>query len=459
MDANQLVSSKPDQHPIGPKHLVIKDGSVSVKIYGTWHQSKRTDPATGKVETHYLPQNAVRYYLGGKRQTKKFSDLNKAKLHATSVLVKIRNNETEALKLTGLDRSAYVEAKSKLNKLTDPPSLGAAIQDYVAARKILQENDVPLEQVAKDYVRRSRIIQNPIKVAGLVEELLKLKETQNLSDDYLRTLRRLRRFGRDFDINAHELDFSMIQDYISSMKNLNGNPSVPRTKQNYWKLISTLIKFGVKRKSITPELLKEVKEVDLPKDAPREITIWTPSEFSEMLNATRPEIIPTLVLGGFAGIRTAEINRLDWSDIDFDEKLIKVAASKAKTRSPRYIPLCDAAVAWLKPYASRTGKVAYYAETNKYAAAVMSDVQTARELKGYFSVPEWRRNALRHSYISYRLAEIQNAHQVALESGNSENIIFKNYRELVTKKQAQQWFSVFPKKEQNIIHMLPSAVS
>ena len=103
MEANQLVSSKPDQHPIGPKHLVIKDGSVAIKIYGTWVESKRTDPATGKVKTHDLPQYAVRYYLGGKRQTKKFSDLNKAKLHAKSVLTKIRNNETEALKLTGLD--------------------------------------------------------------------------------------------------------------------------------------------------------------------------------------------------------------------------------------------------------------------------------------------------------------------------------------------------------------------
>jgi len=459
MEANLIDPPKPKTHPIGPKHLTLKEGSVRVKIYGTWSQSSRKNPVSGEQVKHYIPEYTLRYYVGNQKHQQRFTNLDAARNNGKSVLVKIRNNETEALKLTGLDRSAYVEAKSKLNKLTDPPSLGAAIQDYVAARKILQEYDVPLEQVAKDYVRRSRIIQNPTKVAGLVEELLKLKETQNLSDDYLRTLRRLRRFGRDFDINAHELDFRMIQDYIGSMENLNGNPSVPRTKQNYWKLINTLIKFGVKRKSISPELLKEVKEVDLPKDDPREITIWTPSEFSEMLNATRPEIIPTLVLGGFAGIRTAEINRLDWSDIDFEEKLIKVAASKAKTRSPRYIPLCDAAVAWLKPYASRTGKVAYYAETNKYAAAVMSDVQTAREQKGYFSVPEWRRNALRHSYISYRLAEIQNAHQVALEAGNSENIIFKNYRELVTKKQAQQWFSVFPKKEQNIIHMLPSAVS
>ena len=459
MQTNELVTSKPKTHPIGPKPLKLKEGSVSVIIYGTWSHSKVTDSSTGNKITNFKPEFTLRYYIGNNKQQKRFTDLDKAKVHARSVLIKIQNNETEALKLTGVDRATYVEAKSMLNKLADPPSLLVAIQDYVAARKTLQGIEVPLEQVAKDYARRTRAIERPVKVAGLVEELLKVKETQNLSDDYVRTLRRLRRFGRDFDINAHELDFTILQDYIGAMEDRSGNPSTPRTKRNYWKLIITLIKFGVKRKSISPELAEQVKEVDLPKDISKEVTIWTPSEFKEIINATRPELIPNVALGGLAGLRTKEINELDWTDIDLDRKIVKVAAFQAKGRARRIVPLCDAAVAWLKPYAARTGKVAYYAETNKYAAAVMSDVQTARESKGYFSVPEWRRNALRHSYISYRLAQVQNAHQVAIEAGNSENIIFKNYREIVTQEEAKQWFSIFPQKEQNIIHMLPSAVS
>ena len=451
MEAHQLVTSKPDQHPIGPKPLVIKDGSVRVKIYGTWVDSKRTDPATGHALKHYLPQYAVRYHLGGKRQSKKFSDLNKAKHHARSVLTKIRNNETEALKLTGLDRSAYVEAKSILSKLDGSPSLVAAIQEYAAAKSILGDNGASLEQIAKDYVRRSRAIERQVSVAELVEELIAVKEKSNLSDDYIRTLRRLRRFGKDFQINAHELNFPILQEYLDSMVDRRGNPPTPRTKRNYWKLINTLIQFGVKRKCISNEMLEQVRGVDLPKDNPSEITIWKPSEFAEMLNAARPELVPNLVLGGFAGIRTAEINRLDWADLDLGGKMVKVAASKAKTRSRRIVPLCDAAIAWLKPYSARTGKVAYYAETNKYAAAVMSDVRTARELQGYFTEPEWRKNALRHSYISYRLADTQNAHRVAIEAGNSETIIFKNYRELVTEDEAKAWFSILPTSEKNII--------
>jgi hypothetical protein len=61
---------------------------------------------------------------------------------------------------------------------------------------------------------------------------------------------------------------------------------------------------------------------------------------------------------------------------------------------------------------------------------------------------------LRHSFISYRLAAIQNTAQVALEAGNSPQMIFRHYRaclaavrrrqELVTEKAAKAWFAITP---------------
>jgi hypothetical protein len=60
----------------------------------------------------------------------------------------------------------------------------------------------------------------------------------------------------------------------------------------------------------------------------------------------------------------------------------------------------------------------------------------------------WPRNVLRHSFISYRIAIVQSADQVALEAGNSPSIIFKHYRELTTEEQAEKWFSIMPKEGQ-----------
>ena len=56
----------------------------------------------------------------------------------------------------------------------------------------------------------------------------------------------------------------------------------------------------------------------------------------------------------------------------------------------------------------------------------------------------WKHNALRHSFISYRVAQIQNVAQVALEAGNSPRMVFSNYRELVRPVDAEKWFGVTP---------------
>ena len=52
------------------------------------------------------------------------------------------------------------------------------------------------------------------------------------------------------------------------------------------------------------------------------------------------------------------------------------------------------------------------------------------------------------SFISYRIADVKSADQVALEAGNSPSIIFKHYRELTTDEQAEKWFSIMPKEGQ-----------
>ena len=56
----------------------------------------------------------------------------------------------------------------------------------------------------------------------------------------------------------------------------------------------------------------------------------------------------------------------------------------------------------------------------------------------------WKHNALRHSFISYRVAQVQNVAQVALEAGNSPRMVFSNYRELVRPADASAWFSISP---------------
>jgi hypothetical protein len=69
----------------------------------------------------------------------------------------------------------------------------------------------------------------------------------------------------------------------------------------------------------------------------------------------------------------------------------------------------------------------------------------------------WKHNALRHSFISYRVAETQDVAKVSLEAGNSPQMIFQHYRELVTEKSAKEWFSIVPGGEGKVIEMRKAA--
>jgi hypothetical protein len=145
---------------------------------------------------------------------------------------------------------------------------------------------------------------------------------------------------------------------------------------------------------------------------------------------------PILAIGAFAGIRMAELERLDWKAVDLERKFIEIRAGQAKTASRRVIPISDNLAAWLTPL-ERKGKIVRTKELQTHVPAL------ARALK-----MEWPPNLLLDSFISYRIAIVQSAAQVALEAGNSASIIFKHYRELTTPEVAEKWFSILPKHGQ-----------
>jgi hypothetical protein len=101
------------------------------------------------------------------------------------------------------------------------------------------------------------------------------------------------------------------------------------------------------------------------------------------------------------------------------------------------VPVLPNLAQWLAQYVRHTGKI-WKGTTN--------DLQDARAACVKAAKTPWKDNGLRHSFISYRLASIQNAAQVALEAGNSPNVVFRHYRELVKPSAAKAWFAVTPSK-------------
>ena len=122
--------------------------------------------------------------------------------------------------------------------------------------------------------------------------------------------------------------------------------------------------------------------------------------------------------------------------MDLERRIIEIRAGQAKTASRRVVPITDNLAAWLEPL-TRKGKVVAAKQHHR-------DVSALAEALGI----DWPRNVMRHSFISYRIAMVQSADQVALESGNSPSIIFKRYRELTTPEIAEKGFAIVPKEGQ-----------
>ena len=207
---------------------------------------------------------------------------------------------------------------------------------------------------------------------------------------------------------------------------------LPRTRNGHLTQLRVFFGYAKRRGYLSrqdatePEILKKEKDGDTDSE------VFPPEEMEKLLLTAPVHLIPLLAIGGFAGLRAAEIFRLDWGAVDLDRNLIELRAGQAKTASRRIIPISDNLKAWLS-LVPREGKVIPDRDYFRQATAMARNLGV-----------RWPQNALRHSFISYRLAEVEDAAKVALEAGNSPAIIFKHYRELVTADAAKQWFGITP---------------
>lgn len=186
------------------------------------------------------------------------------------------------------------------------------------------------------------------------------------------------------------------------------------------------------------------------------ISILTPKEFAVLLEFFRlhfPQYLAGLVLAGFCGLRSAEVGgkeefaepRQRWSHIHLGKKMLKVTSAKTNTPASRLVPMSEAAVQWLK-LCPQDKDDPYCVPWRCFEYA--HRLSTRRNLN-------WPKNALRHSFISYRVPYVKSKPQVALEAGTSVAKIDSNYRFPLTEEDGEEWFSLTPARCAEIVASLP----
>jgi integrase len=204
-------------------------------------------------------------------------------------------------------------------------------------------------------------------------------------------------------------------------------------------LLFLLFNFAVQRGYATSNPAEKTTKEEEPDTDNRILTV---AQAARLLESATPDVLPYIAIGLLAGLCRAEIERLDWSKIDFEDDQIEVTAETAKT-AQRFVTMQPNLREILLPLRKHRGKVTPSETFRK-------SFDQARAAAG---IEEWPNNALRHSFGSYHLAQFKNKNALALEMGNSPRIIFKHYRKLVKPKEAEWYWSIRPTATEKIVPM------
>ena len=181
------------------------------------------------------------------------------------------------------------------------------------------------------------------------------------------------------------------------------------------------------------------------KEPHTKIGTLTVNEAARLLESATPDVLPYLAIGLFAGLRSSEIERLHWSEIDCERGLIKVDAKKGRnTALRRLVTIQPNLREWLISFHKHGGNVT---PENGFR-------QSFEQACAAAGIVDWPYNALRHSFASYHLAHFKNAASTALELGHQDSrITFAHYRELVRPKDAERYWNVKPAPVSEVIPM------
>jgi integrase len=313
------------------------------------------------------------------------------------------------------------------------------MSDFITVRNTLAEYGKTINDAGDFFVDHlERVRRCKTTVAQLTEEVIQAKHKDGRAPRYIESLRLyLSKFCQDFGdrpiaaVTVEELD-TWLRDLAYS----------PKSRANFRSHICVLFSYAARRRMIDSNPILHTAKPKLIDKAPEIFAVDELRALLDAANRTAPDVLPMLAIGAFAGLRDAEIKRLDWSEVDLTRGHIEIKAAKAKSARRRIIPIQSNLAAWLRPCSGMTGPVVPWSARGKLARV--------RKAAG---LTLWPQNGLRHSFASYRLAAIHDAPRVAAELGHTTpQLLYSTYRELVLPEEAERYWKLIPEsKSENVL--------
>lgn len=395
---------------------------------------------------------AFDYRDGSRRRIvvrKRFEDLKKA---ASDIALKLINGETESLQLSPQECRIFVAAREVIAPLD---------LDLDRAARLIVEAALlagGLDQIMPALRRgRERVVTQAGACEVAVAHFLSTIAADGVSTAYEKKCRAdLKRFAEKFPCPLVECRATEIDAWLRDLRTAREGELSRRRRRNLRDLLVTFFRFARRHGYLPDGLITEAEKISRPKVARKRPPIFTPAEFTLLIeqchqppDARRGRLdyrkfLAPLVIGAFAGLRWSEIARLDWREVHFDDATIEVS-DEGKT-GRRLVPIVPNLAAWLAPFRDSRGPVLTF---QRHDHAMSRLIQRA----GLPAIARRYSNALRHSFITYRVAVTKNEPQVAHEAGNSVAEIKRSYLNPQLRPVAEKWFALAPDAGDKVVQM------
>lgn len=334
---------------------------------------------------------------------------------------------------TYADAQAWIGAEDE--RKVDERALFSQKHSILVCIQRLQEVGADLQTATDFFLRHGARKTNPT-VANAVDELYETKKKLGLSEIYLSGLHaRLSDFVGTVGHNALLADITSDQifDYVYEQnKQLNAV-----SQKNIIRILSVLYNYAISKNMVGMNPLDHVYRKKVLWEVP---SILSAEDFEKLMHRCYAknwkDRAAIFALVGFCGVRREEACKLTWNDINFELGTVTVPARIAKKGSYRHNKIPENALQWLK-----------WAQDGRKTQIIGDNGKILLRVAIRFAKIAYKKNALRHSFCSYALADNWTKEKVGEymgHAGGAAKTMYTHYRELVSEASAKKWWAIVP---------------
>lgn len=364
-------------------------------------------------------------YIGGKREF--FATKALAETAREEQLLVFRNHGTSALSLTVEKRGEFIRAEERLQ------AIGLTVSEAV------------------EFCERHYRSFTPMEMLQAVREMHQLKVDTN---------------KRERSADAFRYTLKAFAGFVGDTKLVS---EVTRQDCERWLFRSGWAPYTIRSKLIDLQTFFNaakargwaanvatdgIERIQLDDKPPGILSVEQCRALLMSAKDIRPEFCGVLALALFCGIRPEEVTAMQLAHVNIDGGHAEVTAEVSKTRQRRLVEISENAREWMRVglalpvenYRGKMNAVRLATGFQGYKKKRVGGRETWVQVEG----AEWPHDCLRHSFASYHLAMYGSADKTATQMGHrSTEMLFRHYRELVTREDAETFWKISPATKPN----------